>query len=78
MNKQIEELRLEAGIARLHELPYMVALNKEGAVIEPLDGLEKFALLIAQDIASLIESQDVDPAFKHRISWAVKDRYGVE
>ena len=38
----------------------------------------KFAELIAQDIASLIESQDVDPAFKHRISWAVKDRYGVK
>ena len=40
--------------------------------------LEKFAELIVRDISKMIESQDVDPAFKHRMSWAVKDRYGVK
>ena len=39
---------------------------------------QKFAQLIVRDICQMIESQDVDPAFKHRMSWAVKDRYGVE
>jgi len=50
MNKRINELRLEAGISRLHDEPkFMVAVSKEGTVIEPLDGLEKFAELIVQE-----------------------------
>jgi len=37
-----------------------------------------FATLVVEECARIIESQDVDPAFKHRMSWAVKDRFGVE
>jgi hypothetical protein len=50
MNERINELRLEAGISRLHDEPkFMVAVSKEGTVIEPLDGLEKFAELIVRE-----------------------------
>jgi hypothetical protein len=39
---------------------------------------EKFAELIVRECASIIESQDVDPSFKNRMSWAMKERFGVE
>ena len=39
---------------------------------------ERFAELIVQECAGIIESQDVDPSFKHRMSWAVKKHFGVE
>ena len=40
--------------------------------------MEKFAELIVRECASIIESQDVDPAFRHRMAWAVKQRFGVQ
>jgi hypothetical protein len=50
MKAKLNELRLEAGISRLHDEPkFMVAVSKEGNVIEPLEGLEKFADLIIQE-----------------------------
>jgi len=38
----------------------------------------KFAQLIVEQCAGIIESQDVDPSFKLRMSWAVKEYFGVE
>ena len=46
MNERFNELRLDAGIARLHDEPYLVVINKSGEIIDPLIGLEKFAELI--------------------------------
>ena len=40
--------------------------------------LEKFAELIVRECAKIIEAQDVDPSFKNRLSWAMKDKFGVE
>jgi hypothetical protein len=58
MNERIDQLRLEAGISRLHDEPkFMVAVSKEGTVIEPLDGLEKFAELIVKDCISIAKLQ---------------------
>ncbi len=37
-----------------------------------------FAELIVEKCAGIIESQDVDPAFKLRMSWAVKKHFGVD
>ena len=55
MNERINQLRLEAGISRLHDEPkFMVAVSKEGTVIEPLDGLEKFAELIVKECADKV------------------------
>jgi len=63
MNERINQLRLEAGISRLRDEPkFMVAVSEEGTVIEPLDGLEKFAELIVQECLAhgkLTQSQAV-------------------
>ena len=40
--------------------------------------LNKFAELIVEKCAGIIESQDVDPSFKLRMSWAVKQYFGVK
>ena len=40
--------------------------------------MEKFAELIVRDCAKTIESQDVDPSFKNRMSWAIKTKFGIE
>lgn len=40
--------------------------------------VEKFAELIVEKCAGIIESQDVDPSFKLRMSWAVKQYFGVD
>jgi len=42
------------------------------------DNFQKFAELIVLECASIIESQDVDPSFKNRMSWAMKERFGVK
>ena len=39
---------------------------------------EKFAELIVKECAKTIESQDVDPSFKNRMSWAIKTKFGIE
>ena len=39
---------------------------------------QKFAELIVEKCAGIIESQDVDPSFKLRMSWAVKKHFGVK
>jgi hypothetical protein len=39
---------------------------------------EKFAELIVRECASIIESQDVDPSFKNRMSWSIKEKFGVK
>ena len=43
-----------------------------------LESVDKFAKLIVEQCAGIIESQDVDPSFKLRMSWAVKQYFGVE
>ena len=48
-----------------------------GQYVEQFDE-EKFAELIVEQCAGIIESQDVDPSFKLRMSWAVKQYFGVE
>lgn len=38
---------------------------------------QRLAELIVRECARIIESQDVDPIFKHRMSWAFKKHFGV-
>ena len=58
MNELINNLRLDAGISRLHDEPYLVAINKSGEIIDPLVGLEKFAELIVRECASIYDKID--------------------
>ena len=66
MNERIKELAIEAGDDWEHTLK------------EDREFLEKFAKLIVRECAKTIESQDVDPSFKNRMSWAIKTKFGVE
>jgi hypothetical protein len=74
MNERINELRLEAGISRLHDEPkFMVAVSEEGKVIEPLEGLQKFAQLIVRECIDKITTYDLVPG--HSAKW--EDIYDI-
>ena len=70
MNEHLNELRLKAGIARIEEDPWLVVINKEGDVIDPLIGLEKFAQLVVEECLGLCEDE--------RDISAIKEHFGVE
>ena len=76
MNERIIKLGLDSGMLNYvdHETPrhYFLCGNADEK------HLEKFAELIVEKCAGIIESQDVDPSFKLRMSWAVKEYFGVE
>ena len=63
MNERIKELAEQAGWNGFE------ALDERN---------EKFAELIVKECAKTIESQDVDPSFKNRMSWAIKTKFGIE
>jgi hypothetical protein len=69
MNQRIQELLIQSEV-----------FNKDRTVMKGVTGYElnKFAQLIVEKCAGIIESQDVDPSFKLRMSWAVKEHFGVE
>ena len=72
MNEQIRELAKQAGGHKcLCVDSITLSLLGENAI-------DKFAELIVEKCAAIIESQDVDPSFKLRMSWAVKEYFGVE
>jgi hypothetical protein len=75
MNKRIENLALDAGLLNYfdNETPRRYFIPHID-----LEEVEDFAKLIVRECSSIIESQDVDPAFKSRIAWAVKEHFGVE
>ena len=71
MNLQTETLAKQAA-----EYAIEFATQDQALYIPKL--MEKFAELIVEQCADIIESQDVDPSFKLRLSWAVKQYFGVE
>jgi hypothetical protein len=76
MNERIIKIGLESGMLNYvdNETPRHYFLS--GHADE--QDLAKFAELIVEQCAGIIESQDVDPSFKLRMSWAVKQYFGVE
>ena len=53
MKSKLNELRLDAGIARIENQQWLCVLDKEtGMMIDPMIGLEKFADLIIEDAES--------------------------
>ena len=73
MNERIKELAEQAG----GEF-YTGFLGSPNSIKFKESDLEKFAQLIVEKCAGIIESQDVDPSFKLRMSWAVKQYFGVK
>ena len=73
MNKRILlALYVRSGLGAYMPVDY------KGHELAVEEHMEKFAELIVRECAGLIESQDVDPSFKLRMSWAVKQYFGVE
>ena len=89
MNERINELRLDAGISQLKDDPRLAVIDREGNIIDPLIGLEKFAELIVRECALTLESitvpvLDYNPDFDNGYNKAlltgsavIKKHFGV-
>jgi hypothetical protein len=89
MNERLNELRLDAGIAQLKDDPRLVVIDREGNVIDPLIGLEKFAELIVRECRDIVE-QDMKLAHiqmipltlekyaNGRLKEKIREHFGVE
>jgi hypothetical protein len=63
MNSKLNELRLDAGIARIENQQWLCVLDKEtGMMVDPLIGLEKFAELIVKECAQVAFEGDLKRA----------------
>jgi hypothetical protein len=59
MKSKLNELRLDAGIARIENQQWLCVLDKEtGMMIDPMIGLEKFAELIVRECAKIADIAD--------------------
>ena len=57
MKSKLNELRLDAGIARIENQQWLCVLDKEtGMMIDPMIGLEKFAELIVRECAEWVNN----------------------
>jgi hypothetical protein len=78
MNDRINDLRLAAGICRLNDDQYLVVVNIKGEIIEPLDGIQKFAELIIQEcvdiVADAVDHREPASTYVGKI----KEYFGVE
>ena len=80
MNERLNELRLDAGISQLKDDPRLVVIDREGNVIDPLIGLEKFAELIIQECAEFVRYK-AEKAMSQEILYVGNDlltHFGVE
>jgi hypothetical protein len=67
MKNKLNELRLDAGIARIENQKWLCVLDKEtGMMVDPLIGLEKFAELIVRECAlQCNHNDDMDRILEH-------------
>jgi uncharacterized protein YkvS len=82
MNERFNDLRLDAGISRLKDEPkIMVAVSEEGNVIEPLDGLQKFAELIVRECAQqcwTVSELESKGSVVNECAKRIRKHFGVE
>jgi hypothetical protein len=87
MKSKLNELRLDAGIARIENQQWLCVLDKEtGMMVDPLIGLEKFALLIIRECARIaIEKQTKNDVLNivsenpaKDFAYALVEHFGVE
>jgi hypothetical protein len=83
MKSKLNELRLDAGIARIENQKWLCVLDKEtGMMIDPMIGLEKFAELIVRECAKIVTIwSDEKPCSEgydiHSVA-KMKEHFGVE
>jgi hypothetical protein len=75
MNERINNLRLDAGISQLKDDPRLVVIDREGNVIDPLIGLEKFAELIVRECAHVALMSNGNNL---HVFTLIKEHFGVE
>lgn len=87
MNDLINKLRLDAGIARVADSAQLVIINRDGNIIDPLYGLEKFAELIIQECIKICEDMDGVDNFeqymhprspRYDCACEIREHFGVE
>lgn len=61
MNKIIDSIRLDCGIARTYDHNTLVVCDKDGNIIDPLVGLEMFALRIIEQCVDAVLESDPSP-----------------
>ena len=76
MNIKLNELRLDAGIARIEKQQWLCVLDKEtGMMIDPMIGLEKFAELIVRECVDIADEYD---GVGSTIVSRIEKHFGVE
>lgn len=88
MNKElINRLRLDAGIAQVANSAKLVVINRDGNIIDPIVGLEKFAELIIEECIKICEDMDGVDNFEQMMNprtprydcvCEIKEHFGVE
>ena len=82
MKTKLNELRLDAGIARIENQQWLCVLDKEtGMMIDPMIGLEKFAQLIVKECAEIAYNKQYKHSSAHTrgdCAEAIKQHFGVE
>jgi hypothetical protein len=83
MNELIDSFRLYAGIARVHNSAQLVVINEHGNIIDPLIGLEKFALLIVEECKKAIDPTDdlcsmMEEVNRYNCILMIDKHFGVE
>ena len=73
MNQYLDYHRISAGISRLTDDPRLVVINKEGNVIDPLIGLEKFARLIVEECANIC--YDNEYSTPNKCAWKIEQHF---
>ena len=78
MKSKLNELRLDAGIARIEKQQWLCVLDKEtGMMIDPMIGLEKFAELIVVECADIAAKNQAEN-MNWDIAEIIKEHFGVE
>ena len=89
MKSKLNELRLDAGIARIENQQWLCVLDKEtGMMIDPMIGLEKFAELIVKECAELTSRYQMGTTrlpdiivsynYSDKLEDVLKKHFGVE
>ena len=79
MKSKLNELRLDAGIARIENQQWLCVLDKEtGMLIDPLIGLEKFAELIVKECIDVIGEDNYTMLTGKAYCTELKRHFGVK
>ena len=75
MNTLITKLALDANLINYidHETPRVYFIDGHADI----EDVNKFASLLIESCAAIIESQDIDPSFRNRLAYSIRERFGI-